>query len=118
MTLENENLLHETYTIFKQLVFYDYPIERSSHYLNENLMGYGTHVDEKIFGIKSFNDLLKLQRDQSIGLDMKVGESPVFKKFLVNGNSVSFLQVFFTCIKVIHDFFFTMRTSNKGRNIF
>ena len=92
MTLENENLLHETYTIFKQLVFYDYPIERSSHYLNENLMGYGTHVDEKIFGIKSFNDLLKLQRDQSIGLDMKVGESPVFKKFLVNGNSAVFVE--------------------------
>jgi signal transduction histidine kinase len=92
MTLENENLLHETYTIFKQLVFYDYPIERSSHYLNENLMGYGTHVDEKIFGITSFNDLLKLQRDQSVGLDMKVGESPVFKKFMVNGNSAVFVE--------------------------
>ncbi|MEL4456365.1 ATP-binding protein [Lutimonas vermicola] len=92
MTLENENLLHETYTIFKQLVFYDYPIERSSHYLNENLMGYGTHVDEKILGIKSFNDVLKLQRDQSIGLDMKVGENPVFKKFLVNGNSAVFVE--------------------------
>jgi len=92
MTSEKENLLNETYTIFKQLVFYDYPINRSSHYLQENLMGYGTHVDEKVFGIQDFNDLLILQRDQSVGLDMKVAESPVFKKVLVNGNSALFVE--------------------------
>ncbi len=88
MNAEKKQLLDRTYTIFKQLCFYDYPIDRSKEYLIEKIMGYGTHVDEKIFGIQSFNDLLQLQRDQSVGLEMSVKERPVFESFMANGDAV------------------------------
>jgi signal transduction histidine kinase len=87
MNAEKKQLLEKTYTIFKQLCFYDYPIDASNGFLGEKIMGYGTHIDEKIFGIPSFRDLLKLQRDQSVGLEMTVKETPVFEKMMVNGDA-------------------------------
>lgn len=92
MKSEKEQLLYETYNIFKQLCFYDCPIAQSKEYIFENVMGYGTHIDEKIFSIPDFNELLQLQRDQSVGLEMKVNEQPVFKKMLINGDAAVFVE--------------------------
>ncbi len=92
MKSEKEQLLYETYDIFKQLCFYDCPIDKSKEYLFEKVMGYGTHIDEKIFNIPDFNELLELQRDQSVGLEMKVNERPVFEKMMANGDTVVFVD--------------------------
>lgn len=92
MSPEKEALLQQTYTIFKKLVFFDFPIDQSIRYLDENLMGYGTHIDEKIFGIPKFNELLELQRKESVGLDMKVKETPVFKREMVQGDAALFIE--------------------------
>jgi signal transduction histidine kinase len=62
-------------------------------------MGYGTHIDEKIFSIPDFNELLQLQRDQSVGLEMKVNEQPVFKKMLINGDAAVFVEEILISIK-------------------
>ena len=99
MNAEKKQLLEQTYTIFKQLCFYDYPIDASGEFLNEAIMGYGTHIDEKIFGISSFNDLLKLQRDQSLGLEMNVKETPVFEKIIVNGDAAVLVDEILIAIK-------------------
>ena len=77
MSPEKEKKLEEAYRAFKRLCFYDYPIDQSAGVVNQHIMGYGTHVDEKIVDIKSFNDLLALQRRESAGLEMKVSEVPV-----------------------------------------
>ncbi len=92
MNTEKEELLDKTYTIFKQLCFYDFPIDKSIDYINEDIMGYGTHIDEKIFSIESFRELLQLQRNQSEGLELKMRQSPVYKRMLVNGDAVVFVE--------------------------
>ncbi len=99
MNAEKKQLLEQTYTIFKQLCFYDHPIDSSGEFLNEAIMGYGTHIDEKIFGISSFNDLLKLQRDQSLGLEMSVKETPVFEKMMVDGDTAVLVEEILISIK-------------------
>ena len=91
--------LKETYKVFKQLCFDIYPMERSKELLIKDIMGYGTHIDEKINGIQSFKDLLKLQRDQSVGLEMKVDEVPVFEREMVNGNAALFVEELNIAIK-------------------
>ncbi len=48
------------------------PIDKSNDYINEDIMGYGTHIDEKIFSIQSFSELLQFQRNQSAGLELKM----------------------------------------------
>ena len=88
MNAEKKQLLEQTYTTFKKLCFYDYPIDASKGFISESVMGYGTHIDEKIFGISSFKDLLQLQRDQSAGLEMSIRETPVFEKMMVTGDAV------------------------------
>ena len=92
MNSEKEQLLDKTYKIFKQLCFYDFPIDKSIDYINEDIMGYGTHIDEKIFSIDSFRELLQLQRNQSDGLEMKIKEAPIHKRTLINGNAVIFVE--------------------------
>ena len=92
MNTEKEELLDKTYAIFKQLCFYDFPIDKSIDYINEDIMGYGTHVDEKISDIQSFRDLLQLQRNQSEGLELKIKQSPVHKRSLLNGDAVIFVE--------------------------
>ena len=92
MNSEKEQLLDKTYKIFKQLCFYDFPIDKSIDYINEDIMGYGTHIDEKIFSIVSFRELLQLQRNQSDGLEMKIKEAPIHKRTLINGNAVIFVE--------------------------
>ena len=92
MNTEKEELLDKTYTIFKQLCFFDFPIDKSIDYINEDIMGYGTHVDERIFDIQSFRDLLQLQRNQSAGLELKIKQSPVHKRSLLNGDAVIFVE--------------------------
>ncbi len=92
MISEKEKLLNQTYEAFKRLCFGDLPTDKSHDYLYENVMGYGTHIDERIHGIPDFTSLLQLQREASVGLDMKFRESPVFKKVLVHGDSAVFVE--------------------------
>lgn len=92
MKSEKERRLEEKYKAFKQLCFYDYPITQSAGVIDPDIMGYGTHIDEKIRNIKHFNDLLTLQRRESVGLDMKVSEVPVTRKVLGNGDAVLFVD--------------------------
>ena len=103
MKSDKEQLLKETYKIFKQLCFNDLPMEKSNQYLIENIMGYGTHIDEKIFGIRGFKDLLQLQRDQSIGLEIRTDEIPVFEKQMVDGDAAVFVEELIISIKTDGD---------------
>jgi signal transduction histidine kinase len=92
MSPEKEEKLIATYTAFIQLCFHDFPIENSPQVIDQHIMGYGTHIDEKIMDIKSFNDLLELQRRESAGLEMKVSEVPVTRKVLGNGDVALFVD--------------------------
>ena len=92
MKSNKNDTLKETYKIFKQLCFDTYPMEQSKELLVKDIMGYGTHIDEKIIGIQSFKDLLLLQREQSVGLEMKIDEIPVFEKQMINGDAAVFVE--------------------------
>ncbi len=92
MDLKKQENLLLAYHNFKQLCFYDFPIEKSTDYIDDSIMGYGTHVDEKIVSIASFNELLQMQRDQSVDLAMKMTEMPVYSKALANGDVHLFVE--------------------------
>lgn len=92
MISEKEKLLNHAYEDFKKLCFGDLPMDKSYDYLYEKVMGYGTHIDEKIHGIPDFNSLLKLQRETSAGLHMSFRETPVYKKIMAHSDSAVFVD--------------------------
>ncbi len=57
---------------------------------DEKVFGFGTAVDEKIFGIKEIKKLLKNQKKQSKGLDIKWKSKPVSRYITTDENSAVF----------------------------
>ena len=59
-------------------------------FVDEKVFGFGTAVDEKIFGIKEIKKLVKNQKKQSKGLDIKWKSKPVFRYITTDENSAVF----------------------------
>ncbi len=90
-TQKNEDLLR-VYHNFKQLFFYNFSIDQSAKYMNESIMAYGTHVDERVNNIEDFNHVLRLQREQSDGLELQITEIPVLSKTLSGEEAHLFVE--------------------------
>ncbi len=87
MTDKIPTLLNKVYTSFLDLMFYSNdPLDLLDNYVVEDVMGYGTTLDEKVFDLKGLKDLAVLQRDQSPDLKFKYEIVPVYRKLMREGN--------------------------------
>jgi len=86
MTNKIPKILENTYQTFLDLVFYpNNPIDMIDQYVSEEVMGYGTTLDEKIFDIKGLKDLAVLQRSQVSELQFRFTPSKVYRYILEDG---------------------------------
>lgn len=71
MTAKKEKLLNETYERFLKVSMNKLPPELLNDLVTENIMGYGTTIDEKIISPEDCLDLVDRQKEQSAGLKFK-----------------------------------------------
>ena len=67
MKSEKEKLLNSTYQKFLQISLSDLSLDGLDEILDQNIMGYGTALNEKIFSLSDYRDLIIRQRDQGKG---------------------------------------------------
>ena len=92
MKSKKENLLNSTYDEFLQISLSDLPLEGLDEILDQKIMGYGTALNEKIFSISEFRNLIKRQREQGKEIEMKRDITPVLRKNGEDGNSAVFVD--------------------------
>ncbi len=66
------------------------PINILDEIVAEDVMGYGTTIDEKILSLSDFRNLIKIQREQSEGIEMDWIFVPVHHRLSVDGNVALF----------------------------
>ncbi len=91
MDFSKEKLLNDTYNKFMEVVLSDsLPLETVDELFAEDVMGFGTTVDEKIFFTSGVRELLSRQREQSRGLQMKWIITPVVHRKSADENFAIF----------------------------
>jgi signal transduction histidine kinase len=92
MTPEKLLKLNDTYQKYIELGLFDFPVDASQEFVIENIMGYGTNLDEKIFSFSELRELVLRQRQQAAGIEMRVDRTPVFKKITSDENAAIFVE--------------------------
>ena len=80
MDLLKEKLLNETYQRFIDLLIGDSPLESVYEIVVDNVMGYGTTIDEKIMEIGRLRKIVVDQREQGAGMNLSFDIKPVFRR--------------------------------------
>ena len=70
----------------------DAPIEGLEEIIAEDVMGYGTTIDEKIFDIAGFLRLVQLQRDQSNGMQISIEQEAITRRIDEKNGSALFVD--------------------------
>ena len=73
-------LLTEAHMRAMNMIFRDGSLDRADEVAAADVMGYGTTVDEKMTGISGFLEMIRRQREQREGIEMKVTQHPVFHR--------------------------------------
>jgi len=85
---ERKEQLDETYQKLLEVGFGNGSIEESPKFMDENVMGYGTALDEKIMSYNDFRELIVVQRKQAANFDDFIYQSnPVIKRLFNEGSS-------------------------------
>ncbi|MDH5789872.1 MAG: nuclear transport factor 2 family protein, partial [Nitrospinota bacterium] len=92
MTREKEELLEKCHTEFIEICFSDYPLTGVDAYVSRKITGYGTNINEKIQNFSDFNSLLKLQREESVGIEMSFSQNLVSKTILAEDNAAVYVD--------------------------
>jgi len=92
MTSEKEKILNNAYLAFMDLMMKDLPLERMPEFISDEVMGYGTTIHEKLFGIEALADLIMTQRDQGQGLDMSWDIQPVHRWYASHEDQAVFVD--------------------------
>jgi signal transduction histidine kinase len=88
MDLIKEKTLKETYAKLLEVGFGDGAIEEMTQFIAEDVMGYGTALDEKIMSIEGFIELVHDQRKQSKDFDdFRYTSNPVVVRLAEKGQS-------------------------------
>jgi signal transduction histidine kinase len=80
MTNQKAEQLEEQYNNFVELIKNNYPLEKMSLVIVPDIMGYGTNLDEKIFNLDELYEGWRMQKEQSLGLDMQFEITPVSRR--------------------------------------
>ena len=84
--------LNETYQKFIEVGIFDFPVDVSQEFIAENIMGYGTNLDEKVFSFSEFSKLVLRQRQQAAGIEMHIARNPVFQKITNEENAAIIVE--------------------------
>jgi len=91
MDISKENLLKETYQQLMEVALNNrFPLNGIDKLVENDVMGFGTTIDEKIFSLKGFIDLLKTQREQSKGYEVHWNFKPLLRKITADKNTAVF----------------------------
>lgn len=96
MNTIKEQLLKEAHNGYLKVMLGDLPLEKTNEYVVDDVMGYGTAADEKIFGITDLLRLGKMQREQAEGLQVSFKVTPVFQRIGANEQTAIFVDEVFT----------------------
>lgn len=93
MKTTKRELLEETYQKFLKVgTSKTIPIESIDSILLENMTGFGTTADERVFSKSEFYALIERQRVQSQGLNIKWQIAPIDHRVSKDGNSAVFMD--------------------------
>lgn len=85
MTIKNKPQLLIAYNKFVAVCLNQISIDELDNVVVEDIMGYGTARDEKIFSSKETKDMVNRQSEQVVGFQMEIETIPVFKKISASG---------------------------------
>ena len=86
--MTKEKLLKKTYEKFLQISMNKLPPEILDDLVAEDIMGYGTAIDEKINSLPDCRDLVVRQKEQSAGMKFKHEIIPGIRRISPDGDSV------------------------------
>jgi len=94
MDTKKEKLLKKTYDEYINLMLYDFPIEKISEIVANDVTGYGTTVDEKVLEIKKIKKIVTDQREQGVGVEMQFKRIPVHRRMSPDEDIVIYMDEF------------------------
>ncbi len=80
MTNQKAEQLEEQYRNFVELIKNNYPLEKMSLVIVPDIMGYGANLDEKIFNLDELYEGWRMQKEQSLGLDIQFKITPISRR--------------------------------------
>ena len=87
MTNQKSKLLEETFNSFFDIsTNVSKDIELLDQIVADNVMGYGTAIDEKIVSLVDFKEMIKRQGVQSQGFDIDWKRTPILRRLSLDGN--------------------------------
>ena len=92
MTIEKNNQLNETYQKYINALVKSMHIGNLDEFLVEDIMGYGTAIDETIFSIADFQKIIERTKEQSVGINMSFGFTPVFRRISSNEDTAIIVE--------------------------
>ncbi|MDH5381591.1 MAG: nuclear transport factor 2 family protein, partial [Cyclobacteriaceae bacterium] len=92
MDKQIDNLLEKSHADFLDIVFGDFPFSKMEGRLSTYITGYGTNINERCLSFSDFIDILKLQRQESEGMEMRFEKIPVSKMVFSNGHAAAYID--------------------------
>ncbi|OZV69038.1 ATP-binding protein [Winogradskyella aurantia] len=92
MEAAKRKLLEKTHQTILKVGFEDNDYELVADLCSPSFVGFGTALDEKVFGIKDLKALLKRQKEQSKGFDMNVALSTLHMHLSENENTAVYID--------------------------
>jgi len=92
MDKKKEELLYDTYNKFLRIGLNEIPMKGIEDFIDEDIMGYGTTINEKILSISGYRDLILRQEEQGKDIEVKFDLTPVLRRIIADGNSAVFVD--------------------------
>ncbi len=80
MTKQNAEQLEEQYCNFVELIKNNFPLEKMTSLFVPDFMGYGANLDEKVFNLNELYEGFRIQKEQSVGLELQFEFTPVSRR--------------------------------------
>jgi signal transduction histidine kinase len=94
MDSKKEQLLKKVYDEYINLMLYDFPVDKISEIVVNDVTGYGTTLDEKVLEINRLKKIVSDQREQGAGLEMQIGIMPVHRRISPEEDTAIYMDEF------------------------
>ncbi|WP_111668759.1 sensor histidine kinase [Algoriphagus litoralis] len=101
MDAQKEQALLDTLRrVFDATIKDDFPLETLEEFVSEVVMGFGSTADERILDLAGFRKLMEIQREQSLGMNLRFETKPIFKKIFAQENAAIFTHDFIITLTI------------------
>ena len=94
MDSKKKKLLDKTYQDYIDLMLYDFPIEKITDIVAEDVKGYGSTLDEKFRDIDRLRKMVLDQREQGKGIKMNFEHTPIHKRISPENDNAVYTDEF------------------------